>query len=108
MDDINETLAGILNDPESMNKVKSLAESLLGTNRDNSNESDIDENEIKAFTSIIGKMKTSGKDKRTALLLALKPNLSKEKQDKVDVAVKLFKLIELLPYLKESGILNIL
>ena len=33
MDDLNEKLAGILNDPESMNRVRKMAESLLGNQR---------------------------------------------------------------------------
>jgi len=107
MDDINEALSGILNDPESMKKVKSLAESLLGSN-EKSDEIGISSDEIRIISTLMSNIKSQGNDKRTALLLALKPNLSAEKQEKVDVAIKLFKLISILPYLKESGLLNIL
>ena len=44
------------------------------------------------------------KDKNTELLLALKPHLRDENQVKMDTAVKLFRLISLLPYLKDSGL----
>ena len=40
------------------------------------------------------------------LLMALKPLLREENRGKVDTAMRLLKLIELLPLLKESGILS--
>ena len=46
------------------------------------------------------------RDKNTDLILALKPLLRPERQARADQAVKLMKLISLLPALKESGILN--
>lgn len=113
MDNLSSKLSEILNDEESMKKVKALAEGLLsdGANEEKNNNSSestgLSANELNSVISIINRIKSSGDDRRTALLLALKPNLSKEKQEKVDTAVKLLKLIELLPYLKESGILSI-
>ena len=48
--------------------------------------------------------KMSEQDKNTELLLALKPHLRDENQAKIDTAVRLFRLISLLPYLKDSGL----
>ncbi len=113
MDNLSSKLSEILNDEESMKKVKALAEGLLSDgvseekNNNSSESTGLSANELNSVISIINRLKSSGDDRRTALLLALKPNLSKEKQEKVDTAVKLLKLIELLPYLKESGILSI-
>lgn len=45
-------------------------------------------------------------DKNTQLLLALKPHLRPENRQKVDSALKLMKIIDILPLLKESGILD--
>lgn len=45
-------------------------------------------------------------DKNTQLLLALKPHLRPENRKKVDNALKLMKIMNLLPLLKDSGILN--
>lgn len=45
-------------------------------------------------------------DKNTALLIALKPHLREENQKKIDSAVKLFRLISMLPMLKESGLFD--
>lgn len=46
------------------------------------------------------------KDKDTELLLALKPYLKEKNQAKIDTAVKLFKLITLLPILRETGLFD--
>lgn len=56
----------------------------------------------------LGEMLSSmnASDKNTQLLLALKPHLRPENRKKVDNALKLMKIINILPFLKESGILN--
>ncbi len=48
----------------------------------------------------------SQKDKNSELLMALKPHLSEERQEKVDKAVKLLRLLAVFSILKESGILE--
>lgn len=48
----------------------------------------------------------SKNDKNTQLLLALKPHLRPENRAKVDNALKLMKMMSLLPLLKESGIMD--
>lgn len=45
-------------------------------------------------------------DKNTELLMALKPHLRPENRNKVDHALKLMKLMSILPLLKESGVLE--
>ena len=45
-------------------------------------------------------------DKNTQLLLALKPHLRPENQHKVDNALRMMKIMSLLPILKETGLLN--
>ena len=50
--------------------------------------------------------KMSEQDKNTELLLALKPHLRDENQSEIDTAVTLFRLISLLPYLKDSGLFD--
>ena len=132
MDDLSEKLAGILNDPESMNRVRQMAESLLGGQQDNepppqlpfqqspSSSSPMaglssllggdgmpDMEELQKVVKILSKLKSDGQDSRTQLLVALKPHLSEPRQEKVDTAIKILRLIDLLPYLKESGILSL-
>jgi len=50
--------------------------------------------------------KLNQNDANTDLLMALKPHLSPERQNKVDTAVKLSRMMSLMPFLRESGILG--
>ena len=115
MDDISKTLADLLNDPDSLNRVREMAENILG-NQDNKpppsqnnvdsifGDMDIDPAQIGKIISVMSKLKSNRDDDRSRLLLALKPHLSPPRREKVDTAVKLLKLIDLLPLLKDSGI----
>ena len=116
MDDLSEKLAGVLNDPESMERVRQMAESILGENgkKPDTKSSPFSEigsvlgaSEMQSIVQIIGKFKSAGNDPRTQLLNALKPHLSEPKREKVDTAIKILKVIEILPFLRESGIFNI-
>lgn len=110
MDELTEKLSALLSDPDGMEKIKSMAQGLLG------NPAPVKENppapsndiDIGAITRIMSLMKSSRKDdERVKLLLALKPNLSPERQSRVDSAVKILKLIDLAPLLKEAGLFNL-
>lgn len=111
MDDLSEKLAEVLNDPESMNRIMEMAENLMGnqsqTQMPNGDSGDIlGGDELKTVISLLSKLKSGNDDNRTQLLRALKPHLSEPKQEKVDTAIKILKLIEMLPLIKETGILN--
>ena len=114
MDDLNGRLEEILSDPESMKRVRMLAESLLGEESEQSGNGESEQGEagasdaadISRIISILGRLENRGDDNRTRLLLALRPHLSERRRVKVDSAVKLLKLIEALPLLKEAGILD--
>ena len=117
MDDISEKLAELLNDPDSLNRVREMAENILGGDdkRDEKNKSknDFDMNslfgdgidpvQIGKIMQVMSRLKSDRDDNRARLLLALKPHLSAPRQEKVDTAIKLLKLIDLLPALKDSG-----
>ncbi len=112
MDDLSGKLAEILNNPEAMQRVKSMAENILGENsgEEKSNTSDIsgllNAGEMAGLISIVSRLKNSSDNPRSQLLNALKPHLSKPRQEKVDTAIKILKVIEILPLMRESGILN--
>ena len=113
MDDLSEKLAGILNDPESMERVKKIAESILGEDNSKPTASPFENigealggEEISAIISIITKLKSSGNDPRSQLLTALKPHLSSPRQEKVDTAIKILKMLEIMPLIKDSGIIK--
>ena len=110
MDDLSEKLTGILNDPESMERVKQMAESILGGGKAEppapsavTGLADIGDalggEDIGKIVSVISKMKTAENDSR------VKPHLSAERQARADTAVKILKLLDVLPAIKESGLL---
>lgn len=115
MDDLSSKLSALLNDPESMERVRKMAENLLGEQPkpEESSNSGVDFSDafggldITALISVINKLKNSGQNPRTNLLSALKPHLSEPRQEKVDTAIKILKVIEILPLIKDSGILNL-
>ena len=131
MEDLAEKLSGILNDPESMAQVKSMAESLFsgnGTTPDYNPLSGIlgggsgsnplstlmkgdnqggDMPDVAAIMRVVSLLKNQGNDNRSGLLMALKPHLSTERQSRVDKAVKILKLVSLMPILREQGLLNL-
>ncbi len=110
MDDLSEKIAGILNDPDSMEQVKKMAENLFSgetaEGSDNANDMPPIEN-IGAIMSLVSKLNGSNDNDRTRLLNALKPYLSEKRQAKADNAIKLLKIIELWPLIKESGMFNL-
>ncbi len=112
MDDLNQKLAQILNDPESMNRVREMAESILSKDNKKSESEDetlfgkLDGSELTGIMSLVSKLNQSHDDARTNLLAALKPHLSEPKREKVDTAIKILRLLDLLPLLKESGVLG--
>ena len=121
MDDMSARLSEILNDPAAMEKVRAMAEGLLGEKAAESKQSDpvsdlnslipasgLDSAQIGNIIKIMSTLNSTRDNTREKLLLALKPHISESRRDKVDAAVKLLRLIEALPLLKESGILNLI
>ena len=116
MDDLSEKLTDILNDPESMQKVRQMAESILGGEGDPAPKqtespseglaSLLGETDLSAITSLISRMKSNQSDPRVQLILALRPHLSEKRRERADAAIRLLKLIDLLPLIKESGLLG--
>lgn len=60
-----------------------------------------------AIMSLASKLKDfNADDNNTRFLLALRPLLGEEKQNKIDRAVKILKLLNLMPLIKDSGLLG--
>ena len=121
MADISEKITELLNSSDGMERLKSVAESILGD--DDKKASPKSEEKVEEGFSIpnnllenIGNMQgimriasilsKEQQDSRIDLLRALKPHLSKERATRVDKAISLLKVARLLPVLKEEGILN--
>lgn len=110
MDELSEKLSSLLNDPDGMSRIKEMAQNLLGGEKPPEPEPPplIPDIDIGAITRVMAMMKQgTGDDSRVRLLLALKPNLSPDRQAKVDSAIKILKLIELAPLLREMGLFNL-
>lgn len=111
MDDINEIISSLSDNDIEM--LKGVASSILGEKPDSSpspkpkadaisglNLSQNDLNFMLKAKSIIEKMNNSS-SKDTDLILALKPHLGPESRDKADKAIRILRLFEILPYLKD-------
>ena len=117
MDDLTGKINELLQDPESMEKIKNLAGMFAASSggdskssdnqsrQDNGNGGDslpIDPAMLLKIKSALDIMKKD--DPRVDFLMALKPNLSGARQKKVDEAIHILKLLSLAPMLSEQGI----
>ena len=104
-DNIQENLSRILSDPEGIEKIRKMAESIFSSEQEASApEPDID---TAALLRAVSLLRDDAPDERGRLLLALKPHLGAERQEKVDRAVKLLRLAKLAPLLGEFDILKL-
>ena len=125
--DITSRLSELLNDPNGMEKIKAAADMLL---KNNSEQSDTQEQNtensfnndqfsipdglldnignIGGIMKIMSFLQNKQEDKRSNLLLALKPHLSEERAKRVDKAVTILKIADILPILKEEGLFDLL
>lgn len=132
MEDMMSKIQGMLSDEESLKQIKELADMIMSSsgsseesgesessNGDNSSFSFNDENnndesndndlglDIGMLLKLTGLFNSAPQDdKNTQLLLALKPLLKEERQERVDKAVKMMKLYAVWTIVKESGMLK--
>lgn len=66
--------------------------------------SGIDMNMIMQVQKVLSSM--NHEDENTKLLLALKPHFGEKRQEKIDQAIKMLRLLSVLPLLRQSGILG--
>ena len=105
MDDLSEKISQLLNDPDGMARIQQMAKSVLSdTDKTTPATPDFD---IGKIMPLIQKMNSRGTDSRTGLLLALRPHLSEKRQERLDRAVKILRVIDMLPFLQESGMFNL-
>ena len=121
MDDLMGKIQGILSDKESMEQLSQLAQMFSSPQNDmpqsapaqniqntglplGAQQQGIDMNKLLALQSVMAR--ASQPDKNRDFLIALKPLLKEESQRKVDGLISLFRIMALLPALKESGILG--
>ncbi len=111
MDDISSRISQILNSPDGMDTLKSMASAFLGNNEPTTEQDDeqslgISPEQIKTFIGLSNALKKVNTDNSTTkLLYALRPHLGNEKREKIDKAIKFMKIMSLMPVIQESGLL---
>lgn len=112
MDEISDKLTALLSDPDGMERIRQLAQSLLGEAQAEQEPEAAREgqmaggDDIGKIMSLLSALKSRDEDSRVQLISALRPHLSTERQARADSAVKLLKLLDMLPLIKESGLLK--
>lgn len=114
MPDMTEQLSALLSDPAGMEKIKAMAENLLGNSGASlplsasaSAEPDTSMPDIGNIAKIAEMIKPRQDDSRVRLLLALKPHLKPERQTRVDKAVKMLRLLDMAPMLSSLGLFEL-
>ncbi len=105
MDDINEKIMGILNNPESAAQLEEMAKNLFSAQKAQEAQESPPADMMKIM-SLMNRFKKGSNSQNENLLLALKPHLSPPRQKKVDTAVKILKILEMAPMLSEIGLLD--
>ncbi len=101
MDNIEDILRALADDGEQSSQENSEPQENSG---DGGLFGDIDPEMLIKMFSLIESFNTPSDNER--FLLALRPMLREENRTKIDSAVKIMKLLALLPILKESGMLG--
>lgn len=115
MDDLMQKLQGILSDKESMEQLSQLASMFSSSAAENAVKpppAEFTQNgntgfDVNTFMSLQKLLSQSTKpDSSRDLLMALKPLVKDETKIKIDRILSIFKILSLLPILKESGLLG--
>lgn len=120
MEDISQKISDLLGSPDGLDRLKTVAEGLLGEDlfkneqpvKKESGGFSLPENLLESMGNMQGIMKIAGllskeqKDSRIELLRALKPHLSEERARRVDKAISILKIAAILPLLREEGLLD--
>ncbi len=111
MEDLSSMLSNIMSDPAQMAKLQAMAGSLFGGEEKPAPPSpapapapDVSAGEIAGLMKMANLLKSNTSDHRAGVLMSLRPYLSAHRQKRVDDAVKLLRLVSILPAIKEAGI----
>lgn len=110
MSELQDTLRQIMSNPEAMRQVQSLGEQ-LGLNAASAPPAPVPAppdttggDMLSAFSKLAPLMRAPQNDETAALLNALRPFLSEEKQERLRHAQRLIGLMRVIPLLKDSGL----
>ena len=112
MEDVSNAIAGLLNSPDAVEKLKAMAGSLLASSGQTEGAAparsagdDLSAGDIAGMMRVMHLLKSGEDDSRAALLRSLRPHLSARRQQRVDEAIRLLRLMSILPAVKEAGLL---
>lgn len=105
MDDITSAISKILEDPESVTALKSIAGSFMKKDEEPDGASPAPSADMAKIMKLVTALKNRNDDDRTRLLMSLKPYVSPERRTKIDEAVKILRLVSILPAVGDLGIL---
>lgn len=112
MDNIQDKIAQLMSDPQTLSQVQSLSK-MLGFDKPveekppEKEEGQLPVEMISKITKLMPLFQQANQeDDTTRLLLALRPFLSEEKCRKLDSAKKMIKMIKLIPLLKDGGLID--
>lgn len=119
MENISEKINSILSDPNSMAQIQAMMSSMgLGGGsqppQSAPQASPAPQQPPQPSPDMLGKLSSlapllsmsTQEDDSTRLLLALRPMLSREKQDRLDKALRMLRLLRMIPLIKDSGMLS--
>ena len=120
MDDLSAMLSQLLDSPDGLDKIKSLAGSLLNNQPAAQQQAEepapqnqlapsipaLSGAEIGTIMTLVNSLKNDTNDERAKLLLALRPHLKEDRRHRVDEAVKLLKIISLAPLISQAGLFD--
>ena len=101
MSDLADMLKGLLDDPATADKLKSLVGG-VGDSPDPAPTDGIDPAMMLKISKALSGMKNGGDDDRTRLLCDLKPYISPARARRVDEAVSMLKLLRLVDIFKDG------
>ena len=125
MEDLSAKLTQLLNDPEGMKQLQSMAQGLMGEGGFDLSSlmpqeqpkqtipdisglmGGVSPDQINMMMKLMSAFNSTKEDDRTRLLMALRPHLTDKRKQRVDQAVKLLKLASVLPLINESGIFRL-
>ena len=112
--DISQILSSL--SEEDMKNLQGLASSLMSgetqekktesAQEQNSGSAGLDLNALGGMASLLSAFSGPSDDPRCRLIASLKPMLSSERQQRADEAIKIIKLMDMLPLLKDSGLFS--
>ena len=101
--DLNAMLQSVLSDPEQMAKITQMAQGLMGGGGSGSEKREatagpFSEGESKLLSALgktLGGGENGGRSRSTALLMAMRPYMKPEKQEKLDRALKMTQMVRI-------------